>query len=264
MVGVQVLLGLSAGAWAQDARAEEWQEEVDPEALLLETELAIGEFQDGDAPDAVELGILENQVEGASPMLPWAGPIDAERVGVLADGAIELPAFGALLDRALARGGGASSSALARDVARARFFPRLTILGRRERLLASTNEGSTQETRWLAEVQLCFGACGTNLAIDDLDGTYAPDLLVTAGEVVELDDRGAYASSASRVLDAGAEHRLALATRLAELYSRRAVLGAQRGRTLVDEVRRALALAEIDARLDLYTDGWFAREGGQP
>ncbi len=34
--------------------------------------------------------------------------------------------------------------------------------------------------------------------------------------------------------------------------------------TLVDEVRRCIDLAEIDARLDLYTDGWFARAAARP
>ena len=252
MVGVETLLWLCAAAWAQD------ESQRDPEELLLETELAIGE-QDGDPADAIEMGILENEVERPAPMLPWTGraATDAERM--ITDDATELPPFGALLDRALARGGGASSSELARGVSRARFLPRLTIVGRREQRLAGSSEIRTEATRWLAEVRLCFGACGTNLSIDEIDGDYAPDLMVTAGEVVELDDRGAYASSASRVLEAAAAHQLALATRLADLYARRAALGAQRGRTLLDETRRVLDVAEIDARLDLYTDGWFAR-----
>lgn len=259
MVGVSTLLWLCAAAWAQDERAEEPQTD---EELLLETEAAIGELQDGDAADAVELGILENEVERPAPLLPWTGRAvtDAERM--ITDDETELPPFGSVLDRALARGGGVSSSELARGVARARFFPRLTILGRRERLLAASSELRTEATRWFFEVRLCFGACGTNLAIDDLDGDHAPDLMVTAGEVVELDDRGAYASSASRVLQTAAAHQLTLAAMLADLYARRAALGAQRGRTLLDETRRVLDVAEIDARLDLYTDGWFAR--GEP
>src|SRR5213075_693046 len=93
----------------------------------------------------------------------------------------------------------------------------------RARWRASSAAIGTDETRWLAEIHLCFGACGTTLEIDDLDGEYAPDLLVTAGEVVELDDRGAYSSSATGVLESAAEHRLAVASRLAELYGRRAM-----------------------------------------
>jgi hypothetical protein len=255
MGGVEVLLWLTAEVWAQE------EDEVDPEELLLETELSIDE-QDGEPTDAVDLGILESEREGPAPMLPWVGRMETDAERELTGAASDLPPFGALVDHALARGAGASSSALARDVARARFFPRLTLLGRRERSVASSAALRTDETRWLAEVHLCFGACGTNLAIDDLEGDYTPDLLVTAGEVVELDDRGAYASSATGVLEAAAEHRLVLASRLAELYARRAVLTAQRGRTLLDEARRVLDVAEVDARLDLYTDGWF--EGGEP
>jgi hypothetical protein len=210
------------------------------------------------------MGILESEVERPAPMLPWVGRMETDAERELTGAASDLPPLQALVDRALARGGAASSSALARDVARARFFPRLTLVGRREHWLAWSSEIRTDETRWLAEVHLCFGACGTNLEIDDLDGDYAPDLLVTAGEVVELDDRGVYASSAQRVLESAAEHRLAVASRLAELYARRAMFTAQRGRTLLDEVRRVLDVAEIDARLDLYTDGWFAGAGAAP
>jgi hypothetical protein len=254
MVGVEMLLYLCADAWAQD--------EVDPEELLLETELAVGELQEEDGTDAVELGILESEVERPAPMLLWAGRAETDAVWMLADDAPELPPFAAVLDRALARGGAASSAALARGVARARFLPRLTILGGRERRLSDDAALRTEATRWRFEIRFCFGACGTNLAIDDLDGEYAPDLMVTAGEVVELDDRGEYASSASRVLEAATAHQLTVATLLAELYARRAALGAQRGRTLLDETRRVLDVAEIDARLDLYTDGWFA--GAEP
>lgn len=254
-----MLLWLTAEVWAQDA-----QDEVDPEELLLETELAIGELQDGEPTDAVDMGILQSEVERPAPMLPWVGRMETDAERELTGATSDLPPLGALVDRALARTGGASSSVLARDVARARFFPRLTLVGRRERWSAWSSTIWTNETRWLAEVHLCFGACGTTLAIDDLEGDYTPDLLVTAGEVVELDDRGAYASSATRVLEDAAEHRLALASRLAELYARRAVYTAQRGRTLLDEARRALDVAEIDARLDLYTDGWFAGAGGAP
>jgi len=256
MVGVEGLLWLTPEVWAQDAQGE-----VDPEELLLETELAIGE-QDAEPTDAVDLGILETEVDQPAPMLPWVGRAETDAERELTGAASDLPPLGALVDRALARGGEASSAALARDVARARFLPRLTLLGQRERWRAYSAEIGTDETRWLAEVHLCFGACGTNLEIDDLDGDYAPDLMVTAGEVVELDDRGAYASSATGVLESAAEHRLAVASRLAELYARRTVLTAQRGRSPLDEVRRVLDVAEIDARLDLYTDGWFA--GGQP
>jgi hypothetical protein len=253
MGGVEVLLWLTAEVCAQD--------EVDPEAQLLETELSIGE-QDGEATDALEMGILESEVDEGTPMLPWVGRMETDAERELTRAASDLPPFEALLDRALARGEATSSSVLARDVARARFFPRLTLLGRHERASAWSPTIRTDESRWLAEVHLCFGACGTNLAIDELEGDYAPDLLVTEGEVVELDDRGAYASSASRVLESAAEHQLVLASRLADLYARRAALTAQRGRTLLDEARRVLDVREVDARLDLYTDGWFA--GGEP
>jgi len=251
-----VLLWLTPEVWAQDTQVE-----VDPEELLLETELAIGE-QDEEPTDAVDMGILESEVVPPAPMLPWVARAETDQERELTATTSDLPPLGALVDRALARGGGASSAALARDVARARFFPRLTLVGRRERLSAGVSATRTDQTRWLAELHLCFGACGTNLEIDDLDGDYEPDLLVTEGEVVELDDRGAYASSATRVLESAAEHRLAVASRLAELYAHRAVLTAQRGRSRLDEVRRVLDVAEIDAQLDLYTDGWFA--GGQP
>ena len=250
-----MLLWLTAEVWAQDA-----QDEVDPEELLLETELSIEE-QDEEPTDAVDMGILESEVEPTAPMLPWVGRMETDAERDLTESTTDLPPLDSVVDRALARAG-ASSAALARDVARARFLPRLTLLGQRERLSAWDSATRTDETRWLAELHLCFGACGTNLEVDDLDGEYAPDLMVTAGEVVELDDRGAYASSATGVLESAAEHRLAVASRLAELYARRAMLSAQRGRSRLDEVRRVLDVAEIDARLDLYTDGWFA--GGQP
>jgi hypothetical protein len=255
MVVLRVLLWLTPEVWAQDA------DEVDPEELLLETELAIGE-QDEEPTDAVDMGILESEVEPPAPMLPWVGRMETDAERELTESTSDLPPLGDVVDRALARAGGTSSAALARDVARARFFPRLTLVGERERVSAWDSSTRTDQTRWLAELHLCFGACGTSLDIDDVDGDYAPDLLVTAGEVVELDDRGAYASSATGVLESGAEHRLAVASRLAELYARRAMFAAQRGRTRLDEVRRVLDVAEIDAQLDLYTDGWFA--GGRP
>jgi hypothetical protein len=254
MIVLRVLLWLTPAVWAQDA-----QDEVDPEDLLLETELAIEE-QDEEPTDAVDLGILESEVDPPAPMVPWVGRMETDAERELTESTSDLPPLGAVVDRALARE--VSSAALARDVARARFFPRLTLVGRRERSSAWDAATRTDQTRWLAELHLCFGACGTNLEVDDVDGDYAPDLMVTAGEVVELDDRGAYASSATGVLESAAQHRLAVASQLAELYARRAMLTAQRGRSRLDEVRRVLDVAEIDARLDLYTDGWFA--GGQP
>jgi hypothetical protein len=248
-------------AWEGSARARDpWgdeRREEDPEQLLLETELAIEELQDPEpTEDAIEMGILENELERVRPVVL---PTELFTVARFVDEPVPgdpAPPFRDLLDHAVARAG-VSSSTLARAVARARFFPRLTLLGRHERKTATAADGSGTEIRWLVELHLCFGACGTNLTIEDVDGDAAPDLMVTAGEVVELDDRGAYASAATRVLEGAAEHRLALGDRLADLYTTRALVRSERGATLLEEVRRSLDLAEIDARLDVYTDGWF-------
>jgi hypothetical protein len=253
MVALNAMLWVGS-AWAQDPWDEVDWEPVDAEALLLETEVAI---ESHEPADAVDLGILETEVERPEPRVFGApdtdGPILGE-AGSFAPG----PPFGTLLERALARGGDTSS--LARDVARARFLPRLTLLGRREARRTTASDTAVAERRWWMELHLCFGACGTNLAVDEIEGDFAPDLMVTAGEVVELDDRGAYASAATRVLADAATSRLTLADRLAAVYARRALLRAQRATTLVDEIRRVLDLAETEAQLDLYTDGWFAKE----
>lgn len=120
---------------------------------------------------------------------------------------------------------------------------------------------------WRVGVDLCFGQCGSS-TLSDLpafldDPTlldYADELIVIGDEVYTED---AVIAAAANVAERLVRYRSSLAELVADAWLARQKAASERGlmssRPLRERVLHDLAIQELDARLDLWTDGaWLA------
>lgn len=188
------------------------------------------------------------------------------------------PPVAEVVDRALSRAGiDMDPLTLRRGVVRSLYVPRVLLKGKLETkhslsadLSALSNDGSS-ERNWTISAQLCFGHCsgssyapdyyGAELSDSDLSDLY--DLAVIGTEVYDVTDVTGYAAAASNVAQRIARYRSALVDIVTSLYFSRLRLLRERpavaGLPLIDQVRHELSIAEVTARLDVYTDGTFSQ-----
>ena len=186
-----------------------------------------------------------------------------------------IPEVGLVLDWSLGRAGvDYSPLRVQRSIIRSLTSPRLRFTGRltQQRTLASDFDAiqSTRDnsTRWVILTDLCFGGCGgtsgtTDVAVDDMAAFDGSDLTVIGGQVYESDSTEAMASAGANVSERMARYRNSLASTVAELYFSRVnlvdLLADTGNLPLREQVDRRLDIAEITARLDVFTDGSFSR-----
>lgn len=130
-------------------------------------------------------------------------------------------------------------------------------------------EESTSEyvdQRWGLYAVACWGGCNTTVVIDAdsdtiVEGTSESDLYVLDGQVYDSD--GDVVASAANVAERMRRYRHTVASTVADAWLARVRLEAEapltRNMPLRAQVMYALDMAEMDARLDIYTDGAFGR-----
>ena len=188
---------------------------------------------------------------------------------------VSLPPLGELIGVAMRRGGVSYDPVLVqRGVIRALATPTLNTFARLERdryRTADLYELTTyqvDETDWTFGVTVCFGACAgwigvvSDIDVADVEGV-VPELVTVGDEVFDLDDVGTYSAAAANAVADMTKYRGFLADSLSELYHTRLRLESQRGSVrilpLQDQVVFALTVAETDAQIDAFTDGYYHR-----
>lgn len=189
--------------------------------------------------------------------------------------ATELPPLGELMAVSMRRGGVSYDPVVVqRGVVRSLAAPSLTTFARLERARFRTTDfyelatAQVDETDWTFGATVCFGACSGVLGVvSDVGSTAAdgpvPELVTVGDEVFDLNDVGTYSAAAANAVAGMTRYRGFLADSLTELYHTRLRLESQRGsvRTLPlrDRVVYSLTVAEVDAQIDAYTDGYYRR-----
>ncbi len=163
------------------------------------------------------------------------------------------------------------------------FVPRLNInLQTRVTRDRSTNYDSlrTSDTRSPStrfEALFCWGACGSSVFtdgdsydvdVDDLSAELSDErienLAVVDGEVYDLSEAGAIPAVAANVAQRATSYRSELSRLVTAAWSTRQAVLADgpilRTLPIGEQVNQHLLLQEAEARLDLYTDGWFRQQ----
>ncbi|NOY28289.1 MAG: hypothetical protein GXP62_20710 [Oligoflexia bacterium] len=124
------------------------------------------------------------------------------------------------------------------------------------------------------EARLCWGACtsldasydisgSSTSSSSDLQASDITELAVVNGEIYDLADSGALNSAAANVAQRATTYRLDVARLVSETWlSRKRLQGESASMAtlpLAEQVTHVLLLAELTARLDVYTDGWFSQ-----
>jgi len=193
----------------------------------------------------------------------------------LAPQRVSLPGLGELISVSLRRGGVSYDPVLIqRSVLRSLATPTLNTFARLERSrmrqadFVDLETFQVEETDWSMGVTLCFGACTglvgavSEVAIADVEQV-VPELVAIGDEVFDLNDVGSYSAAAANTVSDLTRYRGFLSDSLTELYHTRLRLETQRGslRTLPlrEQVLYLLSVAETDAQLDAFTDGYYYR-----
>lgn len=122
-----------------------------------------------------------------------------------------------------------------------------------------------QDGGWSAVARACWGACTASsqaVVYDPTDTSLLDDaaLYVVGGEVFDENDALAAAANAAQSIRA---YRQAVASTVVEAWTARQRLNQEQAivdlQSLRDQVVHAIAIAEADARLDLYTEGAFSQ-----
>ena len=130
-----------------------------------------------------------------------------------------------------------------------------------------------ESPRWRYTVELCFGGCATSSTdISYSDSSYADvvsntsaediDLLVIGGEIyASTDTSSSIAPAAVNVSQRISRYRNDLTDNVIKLYYSRERLVSERSAIsslpLMEQVLHDLQIQEVDARLDIYTNGLF-------
>lgn len=188
---------------------------------------------------------------------------------------VDLPGLGELIGVSLRRGGVSYDPVLIqRSVIRSLATPTLNTFARLERSrmrqadFVDLQTFQVDERDWTLGMTVCFGACTSlfgavsDVAIADVEQV-VPELVAIGDEVFDLNDVGSYSAAAANTVSDLTRYRGFLADSLTELYHTRLRLEAQRGSLqtlpLREQVLFALSVAETDAQLDAYTDGYYYR-----
>lgn len=189
--------------------------------------------------------------------------------------AVDIPPLGELIGVSMRRGGVSYDPVLVqRGVMRALATPSLSTFARLEKASYRTADlyeltaAQVDETDWSFGATVCFGACSgwigvvADVDVADVEGV-VPELVTVGDEVFDLNDVGTYSAAAANAVADMTKYRGFLASSLTELYHTRLRLESQRGSVRVlplqDRVVYALSVAETDAQIDAYTDGYYYR-----
>lgn len=125
---------------------------------------------------------------------------------------------------------------------------------------AGTRDGSGSVT-----AQLCWGGCATSSSYYSYDSeTYDVAQMVEDGQLTVIDgeiyDADAVVSAAANVAQSLASYRVSTAQQIGEAWITRARLADEvvPEASLRDQVMHLLAIQELDARLDAWTNGTFS------
>lgn len=182
--------------------------------------------------------------------------------------------LGETVDVALRRGGLDETDLLSVRRAAARpLLPTLSLTGVAWHGRSRASDFQLVETieaedgGWRVGVDLCFGRCGSS-TLSDLPAflddpallDYADELIVIGDEVYAGD---AVIAAAANVSERLVRYRSSLAEQVADAWLARQKAASERGlmstQPLRERVLHDLAIQELDARLDLWTDGaWLA------
>lgn len=188
---------------------------------------------------------------------------------------VDIPPLGDLIGVAMRRGGVSYDPVLVqRGVVRALATPTLSTFARLEQARYRTADlyelttSQVDQTDWTFGVTVCFGACSgwigivSDIEVAEIENI-VPELVTVGDEVFDLNDVGTYSAAAANAVADMTKYRGFLAESLSELYHTRLRLESQRGSVRVlplqDQVVYALSIAETDAQLDAYTDGYYYR-----
>lgn len=199
------------------------------------------------------------------------GPEEADDAAA----AQRIPSLDDIVDRALDRPGlSLDGLSISRKVVLARFTPRLELLGRYEpRLKRDTDYLSSvtredQGPKWLVELKMCWGLCSDTVSVygdfgDTVEYSDIADLAVVGDQVYDFSTDSSVPVAAANVASRAITYRSAVADIVTKAWFARRQLAVDGTRVaalpLADQVAYQLRVEEVDARLDLYTDGWYGR-----
>ena len=249
------------GAWESVDGGTTWQ----PLNLGLDDPLVLGLRLDGATP----------VIAGAQGVLRLGrAPEEADRED--AEAALRIPPLGDVITRALGRPGlEIDAFNVSGRLIAARFLPELRLGLRhddefnRKADLDPDNPETTEDTDkdWIWSVRLCWGLCAGSLGVVtsssyDSSSSYA-DYGVVGGEVYDFSSDAAVPAAAANVSQRGMEYRNSVADIVTKAWFVRRQLAIEaasvRNLPLQDQLTHHLRVEEVEARLDLYTDGWYAR-----
>ncbi len=192
--------------------------------------------------------------------------------------ALTIPTLDEVVARAMERPGlSMDQLSFARRVVLARFAPKLDILGRYYPRFNRDSDYVGSVTReevgpyWIVEARVCWGLCDDTVDVyidyDDLssvtDATELADLGVVGGKVYDFTGDTAVPVAAANVAAEAISYRTAIADIVTRAWFRRRELAVQgdgvEALPLAEQLAWRLDVDEVDARLDLYTDGWYAQ-----
>lgn len=240
------------GAWRSSDLGSVWLQTRE-EPVEAWTALGAGPEIAGDG--SALLRLADGRLERCTPVSD-PGPED----GVRTEAGDEIP-LGALIDAAVARSG--PRLARGRRLATV-LIPELVLDAGWSRSEADLHLADASRVREVGtavgvEVRLTWSAGRTPEPFDPFDPVEVPELVVIEGEIAIEDDAELW-PLASRVARSATQHGTEVAQVVGRLVLARQRLvrgSAPDEGPLVDRVRRALDLAELDARLDALTGlGW--------
>ncbi|RME21549.1 MAG: hypothetical protein D6798_17865 [Deltaproteobacteria bacterium] len=220
---------------------------------------------------------------GTIHLLGRAGAFALQRASSLPEeepggAALQLPDLDEVVARALERPGlSMDQLSVARRVVLARFAPKLDLLARyypRFHRVSDYVASTTWEDAgpyWMAEARFCWGLCDDTVDVfidyEDLstvpDAAELADLGVVGGEVYDFRSDSAVPVAAANVAAKAINYRTAIADIVTRAWFRRRELAAQEDTvanlSLAEQIAWRIDVEEVEARLDLYTDGWYAR-----
>ena len=189
-------------------------------------------------------------------------------------GADLAPAMGVVVEVALRQATvGLEPLVVQRAIARSLWTPRVQIVGVAERersigadLVALGNDGD-RDYRHEITLRLCMGLCeASTVAMGGMveGGAFVDGAFYAVnGEVYATDSHGSVSAAAAKVVHGLTQYRTHVAETVVDIYDARARLvaqqAAQRGAPLRERINLELAVQEANARLDIYTNGFFTQ-----
>lgn len=250
------LFAISAdGAWESLDAGVKW---TPASRLLSDPDVRTLDFASGEPVIATRSGI-------------WR-MVEPERLADLSEPARPVMPMALTVEAALSRSGmKADLLTLAKRSRLLPFIPNLTLqatygwdAGRDADFQVLTSNG-TRDDGFGATAQLCWGGCASSTSYYSYEtDSFDVEQMVDDGQLTVIDgevyDANSVVAAAANVAQSLASYRVSAAQQISEAWITRARLVAE-GNTLDvplrDRVMRTLAVQEIDARLDAWTNGQF-------